>query len=246
MERKSFVFYDSWFEAIKNLPRDVQGDVLTAIVEYGLYGETTGQLKPITKAMLAMVKAQIDINNKKYENGKLGGSKNGVSNNPSGRKGKNKNTEELPKNYQETTKELPNVNVNDNVNDNHKERLSNDNPKNDLSECFDFFRKIYPGTKRGLITEFENFKKKHKDWKDVLPLLLPAIKKEIAWHEEKQRKKEFCPEYKMLQTWINKRCWEQEFDIDDHFMPSSPPKPRNGDRNEKGQVWSDQLNRWLN
>ena len=58
--RSSFVFYDSWWEAIKNLPRDVQGDVLTAIIEYGLSGETTGQLKPITKAMLSMVKPQID------------------------------------------------------------------------------------------------------------------------------------------------------------------------------------------
>ena len=52
----SFVFYKTWWEAIKNLPRDVQGDVLTAIVEYGLNGETTEQLKPITKALLELVK----------------------------------------------------------------------------------------------------------------------------------------------------------------------------------------------
>ena len=115
-----------------------------------------------------------------------------------------------------------------------------------LEKEFDKFRRSYPGTKRGLITEFENFKKKHKDWKYVIPLLLPAIEKEIAWHEEKQRKKEFCPEYKMLQTWINKRCWEQEFDLGDQSMSSSPSKPRDGDRNDKGQTWSEQLNRWLN
>lgn len=127
-----------------------------------------------------------------------------------------------------------------------KDSSKKQNGDDEQEKRFDEFRKSYPGTKRGLITEFENFKKKHKDWKDILPLLLPAIKKEIAWHEEKQRKKEFCPEYKMLQTWINKRCWEQEFDIDDNFMSSSPPKPRNGDRNEKGQVWSEEKNRWLN
>lgn len=68
--RTSFVFYDSWWEAIQNLPRDVQGDVLTAIIEYGLTGETTGQLKPIAKAMLAMAKTQIDVNNQRFENGK--------------------------------------------------------------------------------------------------------------------------------------------------------------------------------
>ena len=65
--RTSFVFYDSWWEAIQNLPRDVQGDVLTAIIEYGLTGETTGQLKPIAKAMLAMAKTQIDVNNQRFE-----------------------------------------------------------------------------------------------------------------------------------------------------------------------------------
>lgn len=72
--RNSFVFYSSWWEAIKNLPRDVQGDVLTAIIEYGLYGETTEQLKPIAKAMLAMAKHYID------RQGKPGGFK-GVNSN---------------------------------------------------------------------------------------------------------------------------------------------------------------------
>lgn len=71
--RDGFVFYASWLEAIKNLPREMQGEVLTAIIEYGLYGETTEAPKPITSAMLAMVKPQIDVNNKRYENGKKGG-----------------------------------------------------------------------------------------------------------------------------------------------------------------------------
>lgn len=102
--RKSFVFYESWFEAIKNLPRDIQGDVLTSIIEYGLYGETTGNLKPITKAFLAMVKPQIDANNKKFENGKKGG-----------RPSKPK-TKEKPNNNQAITKEEPNVYVYDNIN----------------------------------------------------------------------------------------------------------------------------------
>lgn len=71
--RDGFIFYASWLEAIKNLPREMQGEVLTAIIEYGLYGETTETPKPITSAMLAMVKPQIDVNNKRYENGKKGG-----------------------------------------------------------------------------------------------------------------------------------------------------------------------------
>lgn len=71
--KNGFIFYASWWDAIKNLPRDVQGDVLTAIVEYGISGETTEQLKPIAKALLTLVKPQIDANNQRYENGKKGG-----------------------------------------------------------------------------------------------------------------------------------------------------------------------------
>ena len=34
-------------------------------------------------------------------------------------------------------------------------------------EDFDAFRKAYPGTKRGLTTEFENFKRKHTKKSDL-------------------------------------------------------------------------------
>lgn len=73
MAKDGFVMYRSWWEAIRHLPREIQGEVLTAIVEYGLYGETTESLKPIAKAMLAMAKPQIDANQKRYENGVKGG-----------------------------------------------------------------------------------------------------------------------------------------------------------------------------
>lgn len=71
------VFYGSWLEAVKNLPREMQGEVLTAIIEYGLKGETTASLKPVTKAMLAMARGQIDANRKKYEVGVVNGKKGG-------------------------------------------------------------------------------------------------------------------------------------------------------------------------
>lgn len=108
MERKSFVFYESWWTAIKNLPRDIQGDVLTAIIEYGLYGETTDNLKPIAKAMLAMAKSQIDANTKRYLNGLKGAE--------SGKLGGRPPKSKTPKKPLKNPKETPNVN--DNVNDN--------------------------------------------------------------------------------------------------------------------------------
>ena len=102
MERESFVFYRSFFESIRDLPRDIQGEVLTAIIEYGLYGETTENPKPIAGAILKLVIPQIEANNKRYNNGKKGG-----------RPTKNK-TEQEPKQNQNETKPKPNVNVNDN------------------------------------------------------------------------------------------------------------------------------------
>ena len=139
--RNSFVFYGSWWEAIKNLPRDVQGDVLTAIIEYGLTGVTTGQLKPIAKAMLAMAKTQIDINNQRFENGKKGGRKKTSSN----------QTETKPKPSSNQTETKPKPNVNDNDNDIKEISLSRDKEipqlekdiKMPLDECHAYILKNY-------------------------------------------------------------------------------------------------------
>lgn len=111
--RDSIVFYKSWLDAIKNLPREIQGEVFTAIIEYGLSGITTESLKPITKAMLAIVKPQIDANNVKYENGKKGAKYGNKGGRP-----KKENPNETPTKPQENPNETPNVYVYDNVNNN--------------------------------------------------------------------------------------------------------------------------------
>ena len=88
-------------------------------------------------------------------------------------------------------------------------------PEGELSEIekvFDTFRKAYPGQKRGLETEFNDFKKKHKDYRNVVWLLLPAIERLIAWRTEKKRRGEFTPEYARMSTWLNQRRWETELD----------------------------------
>ena len=75
MLRDSFVFYKSFYEAIKDLPRDIQGEIYTAIMEYGLYGEKPVCPKPITRSIFTLVKPQIDANNARFENGRKGGRK---------------------------------------------------------------------------------------------------------------------------------------------------------------------------
>ena len=73
MERESFVFYRSFYEAIKDLPRDIQGEVYTAIMEYGLNGITTEILKPVARSIFTLIKPVLDFGNKQYANGLRGG-----------------------------------------------------------------------------------------------------------------------------------------------------------------------------
>lgn len=96
MNRDSFIFYRSYYEAIKDLPRDIQGDVYTAIMEYSLNGITTDNLKPIARAIFTLIKPTLDSTRAKYENGTKGG------------RPKNK-TEEKPNNNLDKTKPKPYV-----------------------------------------------------------------------------------------------------------------------------------------
>ena len=75
-------------------------------------------------------------------------------------------------------------------------------------EVFEQARKLYKGSKRGHKTEFENLKKKHKDWKEVIPLFKSAIEAEIQWRLDANG--EFRPGWQNFKTWINNRSWELE------------------------------------
>lgn len=78
-------------------------------------------------------------------------------------------------------------------------------------DMFDIFRKAYLGNKNGIGTEFDNFKKKHKDWKQVLPELMDLLTCQINQREALRKSGQFVPEWKHLSTWINNRCWEEEY-----------------------------------
>lgn len=73
MRRDSMVFYASWLDAVRALPKAMQGEVLLSILEYGIEGKTVCKQGSVTAAMLTMVKPAIDANNKRYENGCRGG-----------------------------------------------------------------------------------------------------------------------------------------------------------------------------
>jgi len=79
-------------------------------------------------------------------------------------------------------------------------------------EAFERARKAYPSTaKRGHDTEWANFRKKHKDWREAVVDLEPAIRIQIQERILKARAKEFVAPWKNFQTWINQRYWEQAY-----------------------------------
>ncbi len=80
---------------------------------------------------------------------------------------------------------------------------------------FENFRKKYPGTKRGLKTEYEYFEKLCQKNKlkisEIIKQLEIAIDYQIM--ERENKKSGFVPEWKHLKTWIYNRCWEEEIEI---------------------------------
>ena len=108
MRRESMVFYASWLDAVRALPKALQGDVLLSILEYGIEGKTVCKQGSVTAAMLTMVKPIIDANNKRYENGCRGGR-------PKPNGNQTETTLKPNGNQTETYNDNDNVNVNDNV-----------------------------------------------------------------------------------------------------------------------------------
>ena len=113
--RDSLVFFRSWYEAIKELPRDIQGEVYTAIMEYGLNGITTENLKPIARSIFTLIKPALEYANKQFSNGSKGGRPRNMENPTETQPKPNRNpTETQPKPYKDK----------DNIKDNIKEEDS--------------------------------------------------------------------------------------------------------------------------
>lgn len=105
-------------------------------------------------------------------------------------------------------------NKNSNINTNSNSATAHNNRTVAQRVVFEEARTAFPGTKRGFDTEYNNFTRKHKDWRNILPLLKPAIKAQIADRQRKKITGEFVPSWKHFRTWINNRCWEEETPIE--------------------------------
>lgn len=98
------------------------------------------------------------------------------------------------------------INNTDLINKNNKEEIK------ELKEKFKNFVYLYKkagGRVRGVDTELNDFTKRHKDWKLVIPYLEIALKRETKARNQAMLEKRFFPEMKNLQTYLGKqRAWE--------------------------------------
>ena len=139
--RDSFIFYRSFYEALRELKPAEQAKVYDAIMQYALDG-IEPKLTGACKAVFTLMKPQFDANAKRAENGSNGGrprkeknTENVAVEKPEQKQteteekpNENQNeTEPKPKQNQTETKSEPNVNVNvnDNVNVNEKREGGN-------------------------------------------------------------------------------------------------------------------------
>lgn len=114
MERKSFVFYKDWRDAIKDLPDDIRLELYDCIMEYAFAGKVEG-LKPMVSIAFNFIKTAMDRNSEKYEGiiekRRSAGKKGGLT---------KKQTVANEANAKDAKQTVANEadNVNDNVNDN--------------------------------------------------------------------------------------------------------------------------------
>jgi len=124
--RDSCVFYRSFFEAIKVLPKENQAEIYNAIFEHA-FNFNEVELEGINLTVMTLIKPQINANIRKYENGKK--PKSSTS------KPKDEQTESKieAKDKQNESKVVTNVNDNVNVNVNVNEN-DNDNVQTAIVE----------------------------------------------------------------------------------------------------------------
>ncbi len=192
--KESFLIYKSLYEPLKSLSFEEKGMLFDAIFKYQIEG-IVPELPPLPNMAFQFVKGQFDRDIIKYENVVERNKNNGA-------KGGRPKTQKNPLGLLKTQKNPKKPKKADTGTD-------TDTDTDIISVSFETFRKSFPGTKRGLKTELENFLKKNNS--ESIKLLLPALEKEIQYRLKLVEQNEFIPSWKNLSTWINQKCWEQEF-----------------------------------
>ena len=132
MKQESFVFYRSFYEAIKKFDKDIIADIMIGLCCYALDDEIIEFDNIIAESIFTLIKPQIDANKVKRLNGSSGGrprknesipNENNNKKPPVFKNDENKkppvielNENKKPPVFKNALEKKPNVNVNENVN----------------------------------------------------------------------------------------------------------------------------------
>lgn len=153
MKQESFVFYRSFYEAVKEFDKDIIADLMIGLCSYALDDEIIEFDNNIAKSLFVLIKPQIDANKVKRLNGSSGGrprknesipEEKEIKKPPVFKNDKNKkppvinsHDEIKPPVFKNALEKKPNVNVNVNVNDNVIKEKINKKEKSDVIDTFD-------------------------------------------------------------------------------------------------------------
>jgi hypothetical protein len=190
--KQSFIFYKSFYEAIKELPDENKLEILGVILGFSFeenYEKNLQELSPISRSIFALIRPQLEANHKKYENGCKGKEYGKLG----GRPRKEKNPKETPKKPQANPKLTPNDNENDN---------DNDIKKTKTKKLFEEFWELYDykKSKPKALKAYESALKK-TDHANIIE----GVRK------YKEARGVDCSYWKHPTTWLNQGCWEDEY-----------------------------------
>lgn len=194
--RESTIFYKSFYDSIKLLPKRFQLTFYEDLFEYIFNDVEPKRLTGSSLALFKALKPQIDVNNKRYENGCKGGRP----------KGNQKETKPKPNNNQKETKPITktkpnyndnlnlNLNYNDNLNDNYNALGSSGGSSQNNDDEFNIWKRlspqdvdaifdIYPNSGGFLLDEvYADVKSKRKEVKDPVAYII-GYAKNVGWDD---------------------------------------------------------------
>ena len=214
--REGFVFYRSFADALKQLPAEQCKEVLTAMCEYAL-DDKQPDISGVCAALFALMKPQIDANNKRRENGKAGAEYGKMGGRP---KNETPNSEtETPKKPQENPNETPNSETEtpkEKVKDkdkyikrkeNIKEKRNDGHQDDRLYETeFDQLWARYP-RKQGKPVALKAYIKARKEGATYSEVFI-GISDYNAYIKSNNIEQRYI---KQGATWFNQQCWGDDY-----------------------------------
>ena len=108
--RDSFVFYKSFYEAVKKLPDGFQLDFYNALTEY-MFNDNIIEMPPVVEAMFLLVKPAVESACRRYDASVENGKKGGRPKKPNNNLNKPNNNLKKPNNNLDITQTKPNNNL---------------------------------------------------------------------------------------------------------------------------------------